>query len=402
MSGSEAVAAPVSSSNRRLPIVLCSIAVFMYWMALYLYAPTLPTYVENKADNLALVGTVLSMYGLWQMLIRFPLGIVSDWVGRRKPFIIGGLVLAALGAWMMAIAQGIPGLLVGRAITGLAAGIWVPFVVLFSSLFPPEDAVRASTLLTLVGSVARVLATGVTGSLNAWGGYSLAFYMAAGAAALAMVVVFSTREAPRPPKKPSLGSIGKLIARQDVLLPSLLSALMQYLNWAATFSFIPILAKQLGATDISLSALLSMNMLVITGGNLVATTIVGRLGARRLVYVALVLLAAGVGGSAFVPSLLFVFVAQFSIGLAQGIGYPVLMGMSIRYVDDQERTSAMGLHQAVYAIGMFAGPAVSGILADSIGLRPMFGVTACVALVVGILATRRLEGEDKAPEGATA
>ena len=43
----------------------------------------------------------------------------------------------------------------------------------------------------------------------------------------------------------------------------------------------------------------------------------------------------------------------------------------------------MGLHQAVYAIGMFAGPWLSGILADAMGIRPMFGVTAfaCLGLV---------------------
>jgi MFS family permease len=50
----------------------------------------------------------------------------------------------------------------------------------------------------------------------------------------------------------------------------------------------------------------------------------------------------------------------------------------------------MGLHQAVYAIGMFAGPWMSGILAQAAGIRPMFGVTAVAALVLGVLGTRLL------------
>lgn len=128
--------------------------------------PTLSTYVESKTNNLAMVGIVLSQYGLWQAIIRLPLGIVSDWVGRRKPFIIGGFVLSALGAWLLATTGHINGMLVGRAITGLAAGTWVPLVVLFSSLFPPADAVKASALLSFVSSFGRVLATGITGSLN--------------------------------------------------------------------------------------------------------------------------------------------------------------------------------------------------------------------------------------------
>jgi MFS family permease len=370
-----------------------AIAVFLYWIALYLYMPTLPTYVQSKSDNLALVGVVLSMYGLWQAIIRLPLGITADWLGRRKPFIIVGLALAGLGAWIMGVAKGVNGLIIGRAITGLAAGTWVPLVVVFSSLFPPHEAIRATAMLTFVGSVGRVLATGVTGSLNELGGYSLAFFLAAGAAALAILVVLPTREGRRPPPQPSVGAIGSLITRPDVLLPSLLAALSQYANWTATFGFMPILARQLGATDVTQSMLMSMHIGVAMLGNLMATAIVSRIGARRLVYLSFVLLSTGIGGAALAPSLLLIFVSQFCIGLAQGISYPVLMGLSIQDVADAERTTAMGLHQAVYAIGMFGGPWLSGLLADAMGIRLTFGVTAFLCLVLGLFVTHRLAAE---------
>jgi len=35
---------------------------------------------------------------------------------------------------------------------------------------------------------------------------------------------------------------------------------------------------------------------------------------------------------------------------------------------------------------------LSGILAEAIGLRPMFGVTACVCLMLGLFMTSRLAG----------
>jgi MFS family permease len=69
------------------------------------------------------------------------------------------------------------------------------------------------------------------------------------------------------------------------------------------------------------------------------------------------------------------------------------MGMSIQRVADAERATAMGLHQAVYAIGMFGGPWLSGILADAIGIQPMFGVTAAACLVLGVLGTHWLVEE---------
>ncbi len=74
-----------AAGSRRYLIVLYSSAVFLYWMALYLYVPTLPVYVESKSHSLALVGIVLSMYGLWQAIIRLPLGIAADWLGWRIP-----------------------------------------------------------------------------------------------------------------------------------------------------------------------------------------------------------------------------------------------------------------------------------------------------------------------------
>jgi MFS family permease len=372
-------------SSRWLMMTLYVIVAFLYWVALYLYVPTLPTYVQSKSDNLALVGVVLSMYGLWQMIIRLPLGIAADWVGWRKPFIFVGLALAGLGAWTLGSAQGVNGLIIGRAITGLAAATWVPLIVVFSSLFPPQEAVRASALLTLVGSLGRVLATGVTGSLNELGGYPLAFFLAAGAAALAILVLLPAQEKARPPQQPSVAGIGKLITRQDVLLPSLLNAVNQYANWAVTFGFLPILAKQLGATDVVLSMLVSMNIALYTLGNLVATTIANRIGARRLVYLSIFLLFIGIGGAALAPSLPLIFASQAGVGLAMGIGYPVLMGMSIQYVAEPERATAMGLHQAVYAIGMFGGPWVSGLLAHALGIQPMFGVTAFFCLAMGLL-----------------
>jgi len=98
--------AQVQTSNpgetrRKLLIGIILVVVFLYWAGLYLYMPTLPVYVQGRVNNLAIAGSVLSMYGLWQMIVRLPIGVSADWLGRRKPFILVGLVLVALGAWVL-------------------------------------------------------------------------------------------------------------------------------------------------------------------------------------------------------------------------------------------------------------------------------------------------------------
>ena len=381
----QAPAAAIPQTGARLSqIVLISAAVAFYWASLYFYVPTLSIYVQDKTNDLTTVGVVVSMYGLWQAIVRLPLGIVTDWMGRRKPFLIAGFLLSALGAWLMATASGAPGLITGRAITGLAAATWVPLVVIFSSLFPPQDAVRATALLAMINSLSRVIATGMNGRLNEMGGYQLAFFVAIAVAGLAILVTLPVREQRRPPKQPSLRSIGVLITRKDVLLPAALSAVAQYIAWASTFGFIPVLARNMGANGDVNSLLMSMFLLIGMGGNLLTSIIARRLGNFRMFMISFSLTCIGVVLAGLAGSLPIIFVAQAILGFASGMLYPLLMGMSIEKVADSERATAMGLHQAVYAIGMFAGPWLSGLLAPSIGIQPMFIATGVVCLVIGI------------------
>lgn len=373
-------------------LVLFLLASALYWISLYLYVPTLPTYVRSRTESLSLVGVVLAQYGLWQTIVRVPIGIGADWWGRRKPFILAGFLLSAIGALVLGSAVSVEGLILGRAITGLAAATWVPLVAAFSTLFPPEKAIQATAALSFAGTGGRLLATSVTGSLNTLGGYSLAFFLAAGAAGLAALALGPTRPANSPSKRPSARGIGTLATRADVLLPSLLAAALQYVTWASSFGFIPVLAEELGATDVTQSILVSLYIGVSLAGNLGTTTLLNHVGVRSLTSASFLLTAVGVGAAALATSLRLIHLAQVCIGLSHGIAYPLLMGLTIRDVADGDRTVAMGVHQAIYAAGMFAGPALSGYLAGVVGIQPMFGLTALACLLPVILGHRWLSG----------
>jgi len=139
------------------------------------------------------------------------------------------------------------------------------------------------------------------------------------------------------------------------------------------------------------SMLVTMNLAMVIIGNLSATVLVGRIGVRRLVLFSFWMLAVGVGLTAAAISLRTLFVAQFFIGLSNGVNSPVLMGLSIRNVGDSERNTAMGLHQSVYGLGKFGGPWLSGILAQVMGLRWMLAVTTLGILALGLLGAAKLE-----------
>jgi MFS family permease len=208
---------------------------------------------------------------------------------------------------------------------------------------------------------------------------------------VAIVAVLLLEEKRHPPQKPSFRKLGALFIRRDVLLPSLLSIILHYGDWTASFTFTPILAAQLGASNALLSLLASMNLGMVLVGNAFSSAMSNRLGSKNLVVVCFITQALGMVGAALAPSLWVVFLAQCAIGFAFGVGYPVLMGLSIEKVDHLEQNSAMGLHQSVYALGMFAGPWLSGILAKAIGIQPMFGIVGGSILVLGLLGQRALK-----------
>jgi len=114
------------------------------------------------------------------------------------------------------------------------------------------------------------------------------------------------------------------------------------------------------------------------------------------------LFAAAIILAALAKRIPLLFLCQGCLGVAHGMGYPVLMGMTIRYVPALSRSSAMGLHQSVYAAGIFVGPWASGALADALGIRPMFGLTAAVVLVLGSSGAIVLSRRPSTPEGRPA
>jgi predicted MFS family arabinose efflux permease len=56
----------------------------------------------------------------------------------------------------------------------------------------------------------------------------------------------------------------------------------------------------------------------------------------------------------------------------------LLITLAVLAVPPAQRATAMGVYQAIYALGMLAGPWVAGLLAGTAGLPAMFVVSALV------------------------
>lgn len=378
----------IPSASRRASIILFAIGTLFYWASLYVYVPILPVYSQSLGASLVVVGLVVAAYGFSQLVLRIPIGLASDRWGRRKPFCVTGLLVASAGSVVLIFAPSPAWLVIGRGIVGISAATWVTITVMFSDWFPSERVPGAMALLTFLSGLAQMISTGVGGKIADVLGWTSPFVAGAllgivGAAILAIV----PEEKSERKAAPSWTRMMRVGTAPRLLRVSLVGALIQYFFWATTYAFVPVYAHDLGASRTTLGLLTSGALVPYTIAALAVSRRVGRWGAVPTATIGLALCAVSALVVPGIHDLTLLGISQAVGGLGRGLSMPVLLGLSIQTIAPAEKATAMGVFQAVYAIGMFLGPASAGVIADSLGLTDAFLISALMC-VIGLVLLR--------------
>ncbi|MFW6151179.1 MAG: MFS transporter [Chloroflexota bacterium] len=372
-------------SHRASAVLFCT-ATFFFWASLYLYVPVLPVHARSMGGSLVAAGVVVSSYAVPQALVRVPLGLWFDRLARKKTLIIGGVLAAGIGALGLALSPDALWLSVARAVTGVGAATWVAFTVYFASYYAPERAPHAIGTINAVNAGALLVATACGGVLADRLGHTAAFMGAAGLAIAGLVCVVLGREVQvgRQPQQRREG-LARVAGRRSLVVASLLGLLLQFVNHAGIFGFVPIYAESIGAsaTDLGLITMLALASSAVA--SLFAPRLVDREGLRKTVVCGAALLAVALASVPLVSSLEVLGLVQMVNGSGRGVLMATTMALSLRDVEHGRRATAMGLYQATYAIGMFSGPLASGFLAESLGLTALFRGLASIGALIAVL-----------------
>lgn len=115
-------------------------------LGLFMILPVFALYAETLPDSTPfLIGLAIGIYGLTQAVFQIPLGILSDKIGR-KPVIIGGLLVFALGSIIAALAESVWLIALGRAIQGMGA-VAAPTMALAADLTREENRTRIMAVI---------------------------------------------------------------------------------------------------------------------------------------------------------------------------------------------------------------------------------------------------------------
>lgn len=392
-SGTASLYPGASTSSKLIPpynrysIFIFCIVNFLWWISLYLYVPILPVYIQASGANLNIVGTVLSAYAIPQVILRVPLGIWSDRRGRRKPLVGAGIVFTSLGALGIGLAK-IPWILfLARMTTGIGAAAWVVFPVYFTAYYPSDDSGRAIGLINFVRSVALIAATASGGFIAEELGLDRPFFFAAMLGILALPLLLLTRESPIPKMAVTSWTSFRSVAARPVLIAvSAMAILLHFSVFAGVFGFLPVYAAELGASSGELGLITMVNLGFSALGALGAVWFWEKLGHRSTILWGALLISASLFATPFISSVIGLMTVQVIFGLGSGVLTTMFMVFGIRGLPQGQQATAMGIFQAVYALGMLAGPIISGFLGSEEGVSAVFYLAGAVSLFMGALA----------------
>lgn len=156
-------------------------------LGLFMILPVFAIYASDmEGVTPALIGLAIGIYGFTQAMFQLPLGMLSDRIGR-KPVIVGGLLVFALGSVLAAMASDIHWIIVGRALQG-AGAVASAVMALAADLTREEHRTKVMATIGISIGLAFALAMVMGPLLNAYIGVPGLFWLTALLALLAIAI----------------------------------------------------------------------------------------------------------------------------------------------------------------------------------------------------------------------
>lgn len=353
------------------------ISSILYWISLYATVATISVQAERVAQfALFGVGIMLGLFGVGLLLTRILIGLLAS-RSNRKLLFVGGLIIVLLGNLIVPALPHPAILFASRFLLGVGAGFWVILSVLY--IDHQLDKPRATSHITLTYALG-ITAGGLGGGVlaNIWGWYA-PFWTGTVTAFLAIATLMPIRDVVKSPPPLSLGEFLRLTRQPQLLIVSVLGALVFFVGSSTVWGFTPNFAVELGANPLWLG-IISFAMLAPYAVSIRMAHIVRRvIGAKSTIAGGLAVAGTATLFIPFVGNVAMLSLLHIGVGAGLGAVYSTLMWLAIE--DTSYKNESMGIFQTIYAAGFLFGPPLTGIVVDSLTLEVAFFFNGSLAII---------------------
>jgi len=377
-------AGPMNNTERRATAGL-AVIFGLRMLGLFLILPVFALYGDELTGATpALIGLAIGAYGLTQALLQIPFGMLSDRLGRR-PVIVAGLLIFALGSVVAAQADTIYGVILGRILQGGGA-IAAAVMALAADLTRDTQRTKAMALIGISVGAAFMVALVLGPAIAAGTGLAGVFWATAVFALVAMALLFLLVPAGgeatfRPEVNARAGGLPVVLRHPDLLRLDL-GVLLLHLVLTASFVVLPVvLESRLGVlrTD---HWMVYVPVLLLSVGGMAVILAVGerrRILHRLLAGVAALLIGAQLLMAGFTDSLIVVLGALWLFFVGFNTLEASLPSLLTRFSPEGFRGTALGVYSTAQFLGAFLGGTLGGLVYGGFGIQGVFLFCAAAA-----------------------
>ena len=354
-----------------------------WWFSLYIYVPVLPIYSKDLGSSLQFIGIIVGSYAVGQILFRIPIGYLSDRLKSRKLFSVLSGIVSFLGSSYLFISNSPNDVLIGRTITGVAAAGWVAISVYYSSFFPRNERFKSSTIILSSNMLSVFLGTFLSGYISDLISIKTCFLLSMVAAILSSILFLFSKEKPFDAKSQfSTIQFINLLRNKLLIYLCLIGILIQFITFSINFSYFPIYLNELSFSDSIVGNLVAFYTLASFIGTISSPKLIKKFGLWKIFIYSAILIGLTTLITPLFENLFLLIFLRLIGGIGGGIIFSSCMSSIVRGFQENYQASAMGIFQAVYAIGMFLGPILSGVIGSNINLESVFIFSSSVTLPI--------------------
>ena len=349
--------------------------------------PVLPVLAADLNVEEAQIGLVMAAFTAPAIVLAPLFGILADLHGRRW-LLVFGLALFGLGGGAAAMAPSYEWVLILRAIQGVGASALLPLtIVLISDILPDDREIRGQGIKVALDRVAMIVLPLIGGALAILS-WRVAFVPFLLIVLLALAAYLWMPETGRPGHdslKDYLARTSRAIREPRLTLAFATGFLRFFLDYGL-YTYLPIIvALRYGASPAIVGLLIAVSAV----GSIITAISIGRVYGRvateKLLALAFLVSAIGVGLPALGAPLWLIGIGLFLFGLGNGLISPLQKSLMTRRTPAELRGGVIAVDRVIQQVAKSAAPALLGAMLLIAPLEALFW-TMCAMSAVGTLA----------------